>query len=145
MLKTIERQIERLKFWHTLGTSFIYKTKPARKLPRMLQEEIRTVLTVSALGDNVILSAQNKWEVEVFSVTVQPLTAISVALKEKNFFITPAWQLQGLQFAVLAGKIIDRNHDLILNLSSANPVSVQVRWMPYAGREYRPEWGRLSE
>src|SRR6266404_869232 len=134
MLKTLERQLERLKFWQTFGTSVIYKTKPARKLPRMLQEEVRTVLTVSAIGDNVILPAQNKFDVEVISVTIQATSgasSFSAALKEKNFFISPAWTLQIFQFAVLAGKIIDRNHDLILNLNVTATVAVQVRWIPY--------------
>lgn len=138
--------LERLKFWQTLGTRKVYRTKPARLLPRMLQEEVRTVLTVATSGDNVILPAQNKWEVEVISVTVQPTNnPVNLALKEKNFFISPVWQLQILQFAVLPGKIIDRNHDLILNLSGNISVNVQVRWIPYTRREYRPEWGQLGE
>lgn len=133
------KMLEKLRSWRDRPK--VYRTKPARKLPRMYQEEVRAIVTVSAAGDNVILAAQNKYEIDVISVTVQPASSVTVTLKEKNFFVSQGWQLFPLQFAVLAGKIIDRNHDLILNLSAAVSVAVEVRWIPYFKREYRPEWG----
>lgn len=118
----------------------VYRTLPPRKIPPMLEEEIREVRTVAAIGDNTILDAQVKYEVEVIEITIQPSAAVSAALKEKNFFMSALWQLSALQIWSAPGKVIDRNHPLILTLSSAVSTVVEVRWKPYFRREYRPKW-----
>jgi hypothetical protein len=131
--------LDNLKFWRR-RPYVIYNTLPPRKILPMYLEEIREVRTVALSGDNIILDPQVKYDIQVIGVTIQPSAAVSAALKEKNFFMSPFWNLAALQFWSAPGKIVDRNHPLILNLSAAVSTVVEVRWRPYFRREYRPEW-----
>lgn len=121
----------------------IFRTKPPSRILPMYLEEIRAVGSTAVIGDTVILPAQNKYDVEVIEITLQAANSVDAQIKEKNFAVSAVWTLSPLQFACLAGKIIDANHDLILNLSAAISVKFEVRWLPYLKRRYEPEWRKL--
>lgn len=123
----------------------IFPARPSAGALKMYFEEQRTCTLIGATTSTVVLPAQLKYDVEVIEITIQCLFNASdtFTVFEKNTQISGPWKLINGQFACLAGKIIDRNNDLIVQNVSSIGHSCEVRWIPYLRRNYNPEWRKL--
>ena len=87
-------------------------------------EEVRTVGVVALAGDNILL--QNAGLADIYEVTMQPLTAMAIQLKEGGAPISGNFTLGTNQFWSHPGKLIRQN--LVLTLSKAGNVNFEIRW-----------------